>query len=221
MRAISTYVRRHHVALLGLFIALGGTSYAAVKLPRNSVGPKQIKAGAVGSSEVKNRSLRANDLRRGVLRRGPTGAQGAQGPRGAQGPPGPTAASFASVDPADLTFRLGVTKTVALSDGQGPIRVPFNSRLLANASLSLAGATTNATTLRCRAELAPAGTGAFTTISQPADLDLASTERVQVPVAGAANVAPGTYDVRVVCFVLSGGDVTFRHGDLTVVAAAR
>ena len=40
MRAISTYVRRHHVALLGLFIALGGTSYAAVKLPRNSVGPK-------------------------------------------------------------------------------------------------------------------------------------------------------------------------------------
>ena len=61
----------------------------------------------------------------------------------------------------------------------------------------------------------------ITTISQPADLDLASTERVQVPVAGAANVASGTYDVRVVCFVLSGGDVTFHHGDLTVVAAAR
>ncbi len=45
-------------AYMALFVALGGTSYAAVKLPRNSVGASQIKTGGVGSSEVKNGALR-------------------------------------------------------------------------------------------------------------------------------------------------------------------
>jgi hypothetical protein len=31
-----SYLRRHHVGLLALFIALGGTSYAATQLPRYS-----------------------------------------------------------------------------------------------------------------------------------------------------------------------------------------
>ena len=35
-------------ATLALFIALGGTSYAALTLPRNSVGSKQIRSRAVG-----------------------------------------------------------------------------------------------------------------------------------------------------------------------------
>ena len=33
------------MSLLALFVALGGSSYAAVTLARNSVGAKQIKAG--------------------------------------------------------------------------------------------------------------------------------------------------------------------------------
>ena len=35
------------IATLALFIALGGGAYAATQLPRNSVGAKQIKKGAV------------------------------------------------------------------------------------------------------------------------------------------------------------------------------
>ena len=35
-------------ASLALFVALGGTSYAAVTLPRNSVGQKQLRDHAVG-----------------------------------------------------------------------------------------------------------------------------------------------------------------------------
>jgi len=35
------------VATLALFVALGGASYAAVELPVNSVGPRQLRAGAV------------------------------------------------------------------------------------------------------------------------------------------------------------------------------
>jgi len=63
---------------LALFIALGGTSYAVIKLPRNSVG----------SREVKNRSLKAEDLARGAVR-GVRGARGPQGPAGSTGERGP------------------------------------------------------------------------------------------------------------------------------------
>jgi hypothetical protein len=35
------------VALIALFVAIGGGAYAATKLPNNSVGPAQLKKGAV------------------------------------------------------------------------------------------------------------------------------------------------------------------------------
>ena len=41
------------VATLALFIALGGASYAAIKLPKNSVGTKQLKKNAVGPKQLK------------------------------------------------------------------------------------------------------------------------------------------------------------------------
>ena len=40
------------VSALALFLALGGTSYAAAQLPFNSVGKGQIKSNAVGKSEI-------------------------------------------------------------------------------------------------------------------------------------------------------------------------
>jgi hypothetical protein len=76
------------VACLALAISLGGVGYAAVKLPKNSVGTVQLKNGAVTSKKVKNRSLVAADFKRGVLLRGAAGQSGAQGPQGVQGPKG-------------------------------------------------------------------------------------------------------------------------------------
>lgn len=55
------------VASLALFIALGGVSYAAVKLPKNSVGTKQIKKNAVTSAKIKNRSVLGSDLRNNTV----------------------------------------------------------------------------------------------------------------------------------------------------------
>ncbi len=46
------YLRRHHLAILALFVALGGTSYAATQLPVNSVGTRQIRRGAVTPSKL-------------------------------------------------------------------------------------------------------------------------------------------------------------------------
>jgi hypothetical protein len=86
------------VALVALTVALGGTSYAAVKLPRNSVGNPQIKRSAVTGDKVRDGSLFANDFAAGQIPKGPkgdTGSQGIAGPQGpvgspgAQGPPGP------------------------------------------------------------------------------------------------------------------------------------
>jgi hypothetical protein len=73
------------VAFLALFVAIGGISWAAIKLPKNSVGAAQIKKNAVRSADVKNRSLLARDFKAGQL---PAGAMGAPGPQGPQGIPG-------------------------------------------------------------------------------------------------------------------------------------
>ena len=69
-------------ATLALFIALGGSSYAALKLPRNSVT----------STQVKNGSLLARDFKTGQLKAGPRGPQGVTGPIGPVGPVGPSGA---------------------------------------------------------------------------------------------------------------------------------
>jgi hypothetical protein len=78
----------HVIAIIALMVALGGTGYAALRIPRNSVGTSQLKKNAVISSRVKNRSLRAIDFKNGQLPRGPQGAQGPRGVTGAQGAPG-------------------------------------------------------------------------------------------------------------------------------------
>ena len=56
--------------------------------PRNSVGTAQLRANAVVSSKVRNRSLLAVDFRRGQLPQGPAGPQGPVGPQGPAGAPG-------------------------------------------------------------------------------------------------------------------------------------
>jgi hypothetical protein len=42
------------IAYLALFVALGGSAYAATQLPKNSVGTKQIKPNAVTTAKLKN-----------------------------------------------------------------------------------------------------------------------------------------------------------------------
>jgi hypothetical protein len=76
------------VALLALFVALGGTSYAVFSLPKSSVGTKQLKNGAVTARKVRSHTLLAKDFKAGQLPAGPRGPAGPQGPNGAQGATG-------------------------------------------------------------------------------------------------------------------------------------
>lgn len=127
MHGLSTYLRRHHIGLLALFIALGGTSYAAVSLSANSVGARELKKQAVGAPEIKDGSIMKRDLRAQVLARldgggsATTGATGPAGPGGQKGDIGPTGpagpAGSAAENPAARVRRTSDTQIVPNASG--------------------------------------------------------------------------------------------------------
>ena len=47
MNRLSHHLRSNVIAYLALFVALGGTSYAAINLPAGSVGARQIKNNSI------------------------------------------------------------------------------------------------------------------------------------------------------------------------------
>lgn len=99
------------IAVVALIVALGGTSYAALVLPRGSVGTPQLKRGAVSadklrnnavtSAKVKDHSLLSRDFKAGQL---PAGPQGPKGDTGPQGPKGDTGQAGPSTGPAGGTL---------------------------------------------------------------------------------------------------------------------
>jgi hypothetical protein len=102
------YLRRHHVALLALVIALGGTSYAAVQLPNNSVGTKQLRAKAVTPAKL-SKKVRAQLEAAGLP--GPAGAPGPQGDPGPKGDPGAKGETGEKGDPGPTSGGVGGINT--------------------------------------------------------------------------------------------------------------
>jgi hypothetical protein len=113
------------VAFVALMVALAGTSYAAIQLPANSVGTKQLKKNAVTGKKVKNRSLKAVDFATGQLPAGPKGDQGPAGPAGAtnvtvrEGAPGVNR-SNASCQPGERAVGGGGTTSNGVLDESKP-----------------------------------------------------------------------------------------------------
>ncbi len=62
------------MATIAVFIALGGASYAALKIPRNSVGTKQLKRHSVGARQLKPLSVSEGKLQENSV--GPNSLQG-------------------------------------------------------------------------------------------------------------------------------------------------
>jgi hypothetical protein len=118
------------VACISLFIGLGGTSFAAVTLARNSVLSKHIKNGqvkradlganAVNSAKVGDGSLLAQDFAAGQLPAGPQGVQGLQGP------PGVNLWAVVNSD-GTLARSKGVTSAARIFIGQ--YRLTFNQNV--------------------------------------------------------------------------------------------
>jgi hypothetical protein len=92
--AIVRRIKRHRpspamlVALIALFVALGGTSYAALKLPANSVGSAQVINGSLQTGDLAKKTAAAL--------KGKPGQQGSQGTPGATGATGATGAAGAT-----------------------------------------------------------------------------------------------------------------------------
>lgn len=90
------------ISTLALFIALGGSSYAAITLPHNSVGSAQIRTGAVGTSELRSGAVHLADIAATTKNH----LRGTTGPIGQTGPKGTNATSyFAVVDAGGAILR--------------------------------------------------------------------------------------------------------------------
>lgn len=62
------------LSVVALFVALGGASYAATQLPKNSVGTKQIKSGAVTGAKIKDGSVTGSKIKLSSLGTVPSAA---------------------------------------------------------------------------------------------------------------------------------------------------
>lgn len=109
------------MATIAVFLVLaGGTAFAATQmLPKNSVGSKQIKKGAVSPAKLSQAAK--STLTGPAGPRGATGATGARGPQGAQGSKGTQGPQGPKGDTGErgLTGPVGPT-TAAQSDEQTP-----------------------------------------------------------------------------------------------------
>jgi hypothetical protein len=107
-RAFAGYLRQHHIALLALFIALGGSAYAVAG--RNSSSARRFYACVTQAFHTLNLTSASAACPRGQYKiswnrtgqrgaRGPlgqTGSPGASGSNGASGPQGPKGATGAT-----------------------------------------------------------------------------------------------------------------------------
>ena len=87
------------MATVAVFIALGGSSYAAIKITGKNVTDgtltgADVKNRSLTGADVKNKSLGPADFRGSV--QGPKGDTGPQGPKGDTGQPGPFPAELPS-----------------------------------------------------------------------------------------------------------------------------
>jgi len=125
----ASFARHNAIALVALFIALGGTTYAATALPKNSVGTKQVINGSLQKLDLSRKAQRALKGNRGP--RGFTGARGATGAQGAQGVKGDTGAKgdSATTDGTSASLVRSSGAVAATQTVPGFINVTFNQNV--------------------------------------------------------------------------------------------
>jgi hypothetical protein len=123
MSAIGQHLRGNLVGYIALFVALSGTAYAAVNLPKNSVGTNQLKNGAVtlkkinpvGLNKINQSGPAALRGQKVVVRRGGVGTVSV-----ASCKPGERAIAGGYSSPNGVASFLPATGSVATPDGGTP-----------------------------------------------------------------------------------------------------
>jgi hypothetical protein len=107
------------VASLALFVAVGGSSYAAI-----SVTGAQVRDGSLTGLDVRNSSLTGKDVRNGTLGTAdfaagqlPAGPAGPAGPQGPKGDTGATGAAGPKGDPGTAALHK-ISKKFTLAPGE-------------------------------------------------------------------------------------------------------
>jgi hypothetical protein len=186
---------------LALFIALGGTSYAAITLPSNSVGRAQIRTGGVGQSEVGASTIGKSEIRRSGVGRSEIATGGVAQSELRDSSVGPGEIRNGRIAPEDLsdatknavadikgvTFRVAATdagaaaggnaKSVARTTDPGVYSVDLGQDVTAcqvSATIAGAGATPGVVTVT------PGATTNLLTVST-FDIDAAGNPAAPVP----------------------------------------
>ena len=120
LRKHATYA--NVMATIAVFLALGGGAYAALKLPANSVGSKQLRKRAVTPTKVAPATVA---LFKG--QKGDKGDKGDSGPQGAQGPQGEQGAQGVQ----------GVQGIQGIQGAPGPSNAYFNATTTGQSSVSI------------------------------------------------------------------------------------
>jgi hypothetical protein len=145
LRKFSVHVKHNLVGYVALFAAMGGTSYAAVRLTPGSVTARALGSGAVthaklssnsvSGKNVINGTLTAADFAKGLLSgtsgvNGSTGVNGTNGSSGTRGAPGPAG-------PAGAAGADGNSAIIARGRGTGTVSAPHG----ASTDVGISGAT--------------------------------------------------------------------------------
>ena len=117
------------VSVLALFVALGGSSYAAIQVTgknvrNSSLTGKDLRNNSITGADVRNRSLLAADFKPGQLPTGTQGPQGTPGTAGAQGARGPQGEPGAPGEPGEPGAPGATDVTTKFSN---QVAVPANS----------------------------------------------------------------------------------------------
>jgi hypothetical protein len=217
-----SYLRRHHIGLVALFIALGGTSYAAAKLPKNSVGSRQIRSGAVTRSKLE-KSVRTQLAKAGAAGpagatgpqgpKGDTGAQGLQGSKGDKGDPGPTSADVGGNN-VGVTITAG---TPILSPTSDTLERPGKVLVLVTGSFTAtcSGACTRqiGATLIDEQGVKTQVSGLYGTVDS-------TTSPAQIDAVGIESMPAGTYQVQITSRISAGTGNVNANADARVAAIA-
>lgn len=217
------------MSTVAVFVALGGSSYAAVKLGRGQVKGVNLASDSVSSAKVKNGSLLAKDFKAGQL---PAGAIGPQGPKGEPGAAGAKGADGAAL--LRMTHRVEdatvqTPQVVATIGGQsnysgaysGPLHIPqFDStKTYVGVLVTAAARFTAINGTHCKIQVSENGGLSFTTYGS---FQVLSTGAGSAAGSGSAAIpafTPGaTWHFQLLC-QSDGGPASLDEASIGVTAA--
>lgn len=245
MRILSRLTYADVMATVAMFLALGGTSYAAVKLSANSVtsptiadgsvATRDLADGAVTSAKVRDGSLSARDFAAGTLTAGPRGPQGrpgagAKGDKGDKGDPGSSAGSASVTRILKGTVTSGGTEVVfddaTFTQRAGEFLFMAGIRFKATAKdFICTGSSPHAGSVGVQLQLDGRGIGAsnvnyFMETFEPGQVDLVEQAQWQAAAYAPAVDTPRTASARIYASCQPGGAAFPGVSDVEVVLAS-